>query len=166
MVHRVSPDERAKSSAQRAKRFADCHDDGQEDIAEDPPDVILVGISQTGKTALAHYLAETGLRVANIPVIDGQVIETAALKDPDIPVFALTARAETLIKRRRAKMGGHPQALNQDYCRVDCIRRELLAALGLFQRHHWHVVDASHRSLAELGQEIHALLASAADGKR
>ena len=54
-----------------SKTFFSMHDDGAipEDIEE--ADVILVGISRTSKTPTSIYLANRGVKTANVPIVPG-----------------------------------------------------------------------------------------------
>ncbi len=47
------------------------HDDGRGADDLDDADIVLIGISRTGKTPLSMYLAHLGYRVANIPLVPG-----------------------------------------------------------------------------------------------
>ena len=54
-----------------ALNFTLLHDDGQLAGALEEADVILVGISRTSKTPTSIYLANRGIKTANIPIVPG-----------------------------------------------------------------------------------------------
>ena len=64
-----------------AMNFTLLHDDGHLPHDLDEADVVLVGVSRTSKTPTAIYLANRGLKTANIPLVPGvpppAVLETA-----------------------------------------------------------------------------------------
>jgi regulator of PEP synthase PpsR (kinase-PPPase family) len=47
------------------------HDDGQHVEGLDEADVVLVGVSRTSKTPTSIYLANRGIRTANVPLVPG-----------------------------------------------------------------------------------------------
>ena len=55
----------------QAMEFALTHDDGQLAAQAEDADVMLVGVSRTSKTPTSMYLANRGVRVANVPVVPG-----------------------------------------------------------------------------------------------
>ncbi|MBW9081337.1 kinase/pyrophosphorylase, partial [Rhizobium pusense] len=52
-----------------ALNFAMDHDDGQMPETYDEADVVIIGISRTSKTPTCIYLANRGIKTANIPVV-------------------------------------------------------------------------------------------------
>ena len=52
-----------------AMTFALNHDDGQSAWGLDQADVVLVGVSRTSKTPTCIYLANRGIKAANVPVV-------------------------------------------------------------------------------------------------
>ncbi len=56
--------------------FALHHDDGQSLETIDEADVILVGASRTSKTPTSIYLANRGIKTANIPLVPGVPVAT------------------------------------------------------------------------------------------
>ena len=54
-----------------AVEFAVKNDDGAEPRNLPKADLVLVGISRTSKTPLSTYLAQKGLKVANVPLVLG-----------------------------------------------------------------------------------------------
>src|SRR4029077_2567394 len=64
-----------------ALNYTMLHDDGQHAEGLEEADVVLVGVSRTSKTPTSIYLANRGVRTANIPLVPGipvpQELETA-----------------------------------------------------------------------------------------
>ena len=54
-----------------ALNFSLAHDDGQHVETIDEADVVLVGVSRTSKTPTAIYLANRGIKTANLPLVPG-----------------------------------------------------------------------------------------------
>ena len=62
-----------------ALNFTMEHDDGQLPDEMDQADIVLVGISRTSKTPTSIYLANRGIKTANIPVVLGVPLPEALL---------------------------------------------------------------------------------------
>src|SRR4051812_12189725 len=81
-----------------ALNFTMAHDDGQglETIAD--AEVILVGVSRTSKTPTCIYLANRGVKAANVPLVPNQPLPEA-LDQVDGPfVVGLTASPDRLVQ--------------------------------------------------------------------
>ncbi len=137
-----------------AMSFTLAHDDGQgsEDLAE--ADVILLGVSRTSKTPTSIYLANRGLKVANIPLVPGVPLPESLFKVQKPMVVGLVASAERLMQIRRQRMLSLKAGLDGDYVDLDAIRREIREARRLCARHGWPVIDVSRRSIEETAAEI------------
>ena len=83
-----------------ALNFTLVHDDGQLAGAIEDADVVLVGISRTSKTPTSIYLANRGVKTANIPIVPGIALppELSAAKHP--LVVGLIASPERIIQLR------------------------------------------------------------------
>src|SRR5699024_6417480 len=55
----------------QAMEFAIASDDGQRPDSLAEADIVLVGVSRTGKTPLSMYLGYLGYKTANIPLVTG-----------------------------------------------------------------------------------------------
>ncbi|MBB5517653.1 pyruvate, water dikinase regulatory protein [Amphiplicatus metriothermophilus] len=131
------------------------HDDGQVAWDLELADVVLVGVSRTSKTPTAMYLANRGVKVANVPLAPG-VEPPAALFSLRRPlIVGLVASPERLAQIRASRLG----AMNAtdrapDYCDLEAIRAEVLAAKRLFAKHRWPVIDVTRRSVEETAAAI------------
>lgn len=54
-----------------ALNYTMMHDDGQHVEGLEEADVVLVGVSRTSKTPTSFYLANRGVRTANVPLVPG-----------------------------------------------------------------------------------------------
>lgn len=159
--HAMSPD---YFSRIEAMNFAMRHDDGQfaEELSE--ADVVLVGVSRTSKTPTCIYLANRGIKAANVPFVPGspQVALLETLAGPLI--IGLTIRPDVLaqIRENRRRMlgleGADSERYGQDYVDVERIREELVQARRLFARHGWPEIDVTRRSVEETAALIIQLL--------
>ncbi|HVZ16763.1 MAG TPA: pyruvate, water dikinase regulatory protein, partial [Terriglobales bacterium] len=99
-----------------ALNYTMLHDDGQHVEGLEEADIVLVGVSRTSKTPTSIYLANRGIRTANIPLVPGIPIphQLEILRKP--LVVSLHATPERLIQVRQNRllsMGAGPS--NEDY---------------------------------------------------
>src|SRR5262249_7069858 len=77
-----------------ALNFAMGHDDGQQVVELKDADVILVGVSRTSKTPTCVYLANRGVKAANVPIVPNATLPPE-LFGPNAPlVVGLTVSAD------------------------------------------------------------------------
>lgn len=141
-----------------AMEFSLAHDDGQAswDISE--ADVILLGVSRTSKTPTCLYLANRGVKAANIPLVPGVPLpeEITALTVPLI--VGLTNNPEHLVELRRTRLKELNEHSQTDYIDIERVRTEVTEARKLFSRHGWPVIDVSRRAIEETAAEVITLL--------
>lgn len=141
-----------------ALNFTMDHDDGQlpHDINE--ADVILVGISRTSKTPTSIYLANRGIKTANVPIVPGvPVPESLALATRPL-VVGLIATAERISQVRQNRILGQTGVYDSEgYVDRAAISAELAYARQICTRHGWPMIDVSRRSIEETAAAVVAL---------
>ncbi len=141
-----------------AMTFALHHDDGQLVQSLKEAEIILVGVSRTSKTPTCIYLANRGIKAANIPIVPGVPVP-AELKlfqnRPGEPfVIGLTKDPARLVQVRRNRLQMLAQDPDTDYVDPEAVREEVAAARKLFSRHNWPVIDVTRRSIEESAAAI------------
>lgn len=135
------------------------HDDGQKndrDIAK--ADVILVGVSRTSKTPTCIYLANRGVKAANVPYVPGIPFPEKII-DLKKPMFvALTAAPERLIDIRRNRLQQLGEIRSTDYLDEERVQEEVREARRFYNRMGWPIIDVTRRSIEETAAEILGLL--------
>ena len=109
--------------------FAIAHDDGQGTLEQlEHADVVLCGVSRTSKTPTCIYLANRGVRAANVPLVPGQEDgeRLTRLKNP--LVVGLTVSPDRLVQIRRNRLEGLNAARASDYVDHDAVRDETVKA--------------------------------------
>ena len=136
----------------RAINFSLSHDDGQSDADLESAQVILVGVSRSGKTPTTLYLAiQYGIRSANYPLIP-EDFERRHL--PDVlykyksKLFGLTITPERLSEvRSERRPGSH-------YASIENCRREIAAAESMMRREGIKWLSSTHKSIEEIAATI------------
>ena len=145
-----------------AINFALAHDDGVSDARLDQADVILVGVSRSGKTPTCLYLAmQHAVKAANYPLIPEDFERSQlppALLRFRAKLFGLTVAPERLSQVRTARRP------DSRYATLENCRYEITEALKLMRHHAVPWLDSSTKSVEELAAAIIAArgLASAA----
>jgi len=139
------------------------HDDGQNLEGLDDADVILVGVSRTSKTPTAIYLANRGVRVANIPLVPEIDIGEEFLTFERPLYVGLTESPSRLLELRKNRLISGDQGIDRHlstsaYLNIDQIEEEVRRARQLFSSHGWPIIDVTRRSVEETAAEILTLL--------
>lgn len=137
-----------------AVNYAMTHDDGQLSDRLEDADVVLVGVSRTSKTPTCIYLANRGVKAANVPFIPGMSLPPQLTKLNGPLVVALTAGAEQLVEIRRNRLLSLRQNAETDYVDLETVKAEVASARKLFSHHEWPIIDVSRRSIEETAAAI------------
>lgn len=135
-----------------AVNFALAHDDGVSDADLKNANIILVGVSRSGKTPTSLYLSlQFGLKAANYPLIP-EDFERDQLPETLLPfrnkLFGLTIAPEKLQRiRQERRPASH-------YASLDNCRREVAAAERLMRRAGIHWIDTTSRSIEEIAVQL------------
>lgn len=136
-----------------AINFAMAHDDGVSsdgELAE--ADVILVGVSRSGKTPTSLYLAmQFGVKAANYPLIPEDFERNklpGELHNYRPKLFGLTISPERLSQIRRERRP------NSRYASLENCRYEIDAAQKLMRRENIRWLDSTAKSIEEISATI------------
>jgi len=140
-----------------AMTFALNHDDGQAMWDLHDADVILVGVSRTSKTPTCIYLANRGIKAANIPVVPGlpvpeELLEIGRAGHP--LVVGLTKEVGSLVQIRRNRLRLISEDQETDYVDPETVRAEVKMARRLCTENNWPVIDVTRRSIEESAAAI------------
>ncbi|MEJ2027610.1 MAG: kinase/pyrophosphorylase [Limibacillus sp.] len=81
-----------------AVNFALSNDDGQQTERLRDADLIVLGVSRTSKTPTCIYLANRGIRAANVPVVPGIPLPDALFQLKDTLIVGLTKDPQQLVQ--------------------------------------------------------------------
>jgi len=148
-----------------AMHYVISHDDGQVQRGMAEADVVLVGVSRSSKTPTCFYLANRGIKAANIPLVPG-IEPPELLNDPPCPVIGLTIDPKSLIDIRRHRLkligtGAQPGFIQNDngnYVDFEAVEKELLWAKRLCAQRGWPTIDVTRRSIEETSATVLKLM--------
>ena len=128
------------------------HDDGITLKGMDEADIILLGVSRSGKTPTSLYMAmQFGLRVVNYPFIEEDIRRLRLLPEFEIhrhKLFGLTIDPERLTEIRENRLAGSEYASTEQ-----CIN-ELESVEALFRREAIPYINTSSLSVEEISTRI------------
>ncbi|KAG7019668.1 putative pyruvate, phosphate dikinase regulatory protein, chloroplastic [Cucurbita argyrosperma subsp. argyrosperma] len=140
-----------------AIEFTIKQDDGALPQNLNKADIVLAGVSRTGKTPLSIYLAQKGYKVANVPIVMGIKLPKNLFEADPEKVFGLTINPIVLqtIRRARAKSLGFCDEMRSTYSEMDFVRRELDFAGKIFaQNPTWPVIEVTGKAIEETAAVI------------
>ncbi|MFQ5972853.1 MAG: pyruvate, water dikinase regulatory protein [Alphaproteobacteria bacterium] len=141
-----------------AMDWALIHDDGQRSEDLENAEIVLVGVSRTSKTPTCIYLANRGIKAANVPYVPGVPLP-AILERPNGPlVVGLTKDPKRLVEIRRARLLSLHQNSETSYVDIEQVRAETIEARRYFAERDWPLIDVSRRSIEETAAAIMQLL--------
>ena len=145
-------DKKQYSNRIEAINFSIAHDDGISSADFDKADVILVGVSRSGKTPTSLYLAlQFGIRAANYPLIP-EDFERLSLPKPLDPyrrkLFGLSILPERLREIRNERRP------DSNYSRLENCRYEVQQAENLMRREGIRWVNSTTKSIEEISTTI------------
>lgn len=132
--------------------YAMIHDDGGKTQNYDEADIILIGVSRSGKTPSCLYLAlQFGIKAANYPITE-EDMEYEQLPEPVRPfkerLYGLTTNLNRLVNIRKERRP------DSRYASVDQCRYELRAVEDMYLRHKIPYINTSEMSVEEISARI------------
>ena len=135
-----------------AINFSLDHDDGQSHRDLESSDVILIGVSRSGKTPTSLYLAmQYGLRASNYPLIPEDFERQdlpRALKAHPKKLFGLTILPERLCEIRQERRP------NSKYASLENCRHEVREAEAMMRRSGIRWLSTTTKSIEEISTTI------------
>ena len=128
------------------------HDDGARPKGYDQADIIMVGVSRSGKTPTCLYLAmQFGIRAANYPITE-EDLDSAKLPDPLAPyrdrLHGLTIEPRRLASiRSERRRGGR-------YASIEQCRSEVRKVESMFKRFAIPFINTTNTSVEEISTRV------------
>ena len=138
-----------------AIQFTMNHDDGNSLDDIEKSDIILLGVSRTSKTPTSIYLANKGMKISNIPLVNEKSVPNILKEKPNIKcVVGLTAEPDRLVDLRKNRMQSINENDNKNYVNQDKIRAEIEDSKKLFLKYKWPSIDVTRKSVEETAASI------------
>lgn len=139
-----------------AIEYATAHDDGRSMAEFDKADIVIVGVSRTGKTPVSLYLAYRGFNVINVPFVSEETMPDAIYKNEKqkliIGITIDPIRLMGLRENRVLSSAGKPYSSN--YTDLKSIEDELFNCKRFFRKLTCPTIDITHKSVEETSAQI------------
>jgi hypothetical protein len=127
-------------------------DDGLQTKNYQEADIILAGVSRSGKTPTCLYLAmQFGIRAANYPLLDEELENgrlPGVLKPWKEKLYGLVIDPDSLHRIRQARLP------DSRYASVDQCRKEIRLVETMFRQEDITVIESSNMSVEELATSL------------
>ena len=130
------------------------HDDGQSTRTLNKADVVIVGVSRTSKTPTCIYLANRGLKAANVPIVPGCPLPSELMEAERPLIVGLLNDPKQLVQIRRNRLKSLGQDEETDYVDLETVKNEVKEARRLYTRQGWPIIDVTRKSIEEVAASI------------
>jgi len=134
------------------------HDDGINAHRLLNADIILTGVSRSGKTPLSVYMSMYGWKVANVPIINGIDPPKELFEVDPKRVFGLSISLSQLISQRIKRLEQMGNILNQNYVDNSSVREELRYANFIFDKGGFTIINVNNKPIETSANEIIGLI--------
>lgn len=141
-----------------ALNYTMAHDDGQITQDLESADVVLLGVSRSSKTPTSIYLANRGIKTANIPLVPGIPTPPGLSKLQHPLIVGLIASADRISQIRRHRLLSLNEGRDTSYVDRKAITEELLAMRKLCSANNWPIIDVTRRSIEETAAAVMNLM--------
>jgi regulator of PEP synthase PpsR (kinase-PPPase family) len=143
-----------------ALNYTMLHDDGQHTDDLEGADVVLIGISRTSKSPTSIYLANRGVKTANVPIVPGVPVPHQLERLTHPLVVGLFASPERIVQIRQNRLLSLKAHHDGDaYVDRQAVAEELAFSRRLCAKYAWPLIDVTRRSIEETAAAVMALLA-------
>ncbi|MDR3374740.1 MAG: kinase/pyrophosphorylase [Ancalomicrobiaceae bacterium] len=141
-----------------ALNYTMAHDDGQKPEDLDLADVVLVGISRTSKTPTAIYMANRGVKTANVPIVQGIALPPSLFAATKPLIVGLVASPERIAHVRQNRiLALGVKSFDTTYADRQSIAQELTYMRRICSDEGWPMIDVTRRSIEETAAAVLAL---------
>ncbi|MFT6489663.1 MAG: regulator of PEP synthase PpsR (kinase-PPPase family) [Parvibaculaceae bacterium] len=137
-----------------ALNYTMAHDDGQETADINDADIVLVGVSRTSKTPTCIYLANRGIKAANIPLVPNVPLPDSLMVATNPLIVGLIANPERLVQIRKNRLLSLNEKQETEYVDKKLVTDEVAQARRLYNKHGWATIDVTRRSIEETSAAV------------
>jgi len=130
------------------------HDDGLSPNKLHKAEIVLTGVSRSGKTPLSVYLAMYGWKVANIPLVFGIDPPKELFEIDPKRVFGLSISPSQLISHRMKRLISINNTENTSYVDERLVSQEIRNANFIFEKGGFTILNVSNKPVETTANEI------------
>lgn len=136
------------------------HDDGLSPSRLSEAEIVLTGVSRSGKTPLSVFLAMYGWKVANVPLVNGIEPPRELFEIDPERVFGLSISPGQLISHRIKRLRSLNNTENSSYVDEKLVALEIRHANFIFEKGHFTVINVSNKPVETSANEILNIMAN------
>ncbi|MCK4778094.1 MAG: kinase/pyrophosphorylase, partial [Actinomycetia bacterium] len=129
------------------------HDDGKNPEGLKEADIVIIGVSRSSKTPISIYLANKGIKAANVPVIVGIELPREIYDIPRRKIVGLTISPTRLLRLRQKRLLLLKIKRN-NYAVLDIVAKEIAFAERIFRKLGCPKIDITQKAIEETADEI------------
>lgn len=138
-----------------AIEFAVKYDDGKDPRGITEADVVVLGVSRTGKTPLCMYLAQyKRIKAANIPLVPEVPVPPELFPLSSNRVVGLTIQPDYLVWIRRERLRTLGLPAEAEYAHEERVQKELAYAEEVMHRIGCTVIDVTGKAVEETASRV------------
>lgn len=137
-----------------AIEYTMAHDDGKRPDEWDQADIVLAGVSRTGKTPLSIYLSVLGWKVANVPIVPETAVAPQLFQLDPARVVGLIIELDRLLTFRRQRSSQMGISRTLPYADPTRIAEELDFARRIYRRGRFTIIDVTDKTVEASANEI------------
>lgn len=134
------------------------HDDGLNPQRLQKAEIILTGVSRSGKTPLSVYMSMFGWKVANVPLVKGIEPPKELFNVDPQRVFGLSISLSHLISIRNKRLAQMGDTRNATYVDQNKVREELRYANFIFEKGGFTRINVTNKPIESSANEIIGLV--------
>ncbi len=139
------------------------NDDGLNAQKLNNADIVVTGVSRSGKTPLSVYMSMFGWKVANVPLIMGIDPPKELFEIDKNRVFGLNINLNYLIIQRHKRLKDIGSVSNMNYVDKKTVNKELRYANLIFERGGFTKVNVTNKPIESTANEIIGLISERFD---
>ena len=141
-----------------AIEYTMAHDDGKDPDGWPQAEILLLGVSRSGKTPLSLYLSVLGWKVANLPLVPGLQLPEGLEKFDRQRMYGLKIDAGQLLLHRQQRQRSLGAPGFSSYTDPNKVNQELDFAVDLYRGLGCTVIDVTDRPIESSADEIIRLM--------
>ena len=141
-----------------AMEFCMKYDDGKDPKGIGEAEIVLLGISRTGKTPLSMYLATLGYKVCNLPLIPENELPDILFEINKSKIIGLTNNVSVVNKHREIRMLEYGIPEGSRYASSERVQQELDYADEVYRTLGCPVIKVADRSIEESAHIISEIM--------
>ncbi|MBN1117317.1 MAG: kinase/pyrophosphorylase [Bacteroidales bacterium] len=134
------------------------HDDGLNPGRLHDAEIVLTGVSRSGKTPLSVYMSMFGWKVANVPLVKGIDPPKELFEINPQRVFGLSINSSHLISQRHKRLSQMGDFDGTNYIDQQKVRQELQFANLVFERGGFTKINVTNKPVETSANEIIGLI--------